>query len=181
MRVVVSGTHATGKSTLVADLAAALTDVEVLPDPFEEVDDVLQKPDAATFVEQLHVAAGRLRGQRPDHVVVAERGPLDLLAYLEALVELDRPGADAQATLELRDVAATAMSGVDLVLVLAPDDVPAPDDEDPVLRAATHTALLDLLDDPDLVGDVRVVDVAGTPRSRLAQALHAVRGSGATV
>ena len=178
MRIVVSGTHASGKSTLVADLAAALADVEVLPDPFELVDDALDEPDAATFVEQLHVAAERLQGPPPDHVVVAERGPLDLLAYLEALVVLDRPTADEHAAHELRHLAAAAMAAVDLVLVLDPDDVPEPDDEDPALRDAMHAALLDLLDDIDLVGDVRVVDVAGGPRSRLAQAVQAVRHAG---
>lgn len=178
MRVVVSGTHASGKSTLVADLAAGLADVEVLPDPFELVDAAADEPDAATFVEQLHLAAERLHGPCPEHLVVAERGPLDLLAYLEALVDLDRPTADEQATVDGREVAAVAMAGVDVVLLLDPADVPTPDDEDPALRAAVHGALVGLLDDPDLVRDALVVDVAGDPRSRLAQAVRTIHDAG---
>lgn len=160
MRIVVSGTHASGKSTLVADIAAAVPGVETLPDPFGLVDAALDEPDAETYLEQLHHAAARLRGPRPDHLVVAERGPLDLLAYLEALVQLDRPGADEQAALQARTKASAAMSSVDVVLLLEPADV-SEQDEDPSLRRAVHAVLLDLLDDPDLVGAAQVIDVAG--------------------
>lgn len=177
MRVVVSGTHASGKSTLVADVTAALPDVEVLPDPYELVaEEMGEEPDAAAFGEQLQVAAERLDGPSPEHLVLAERGPLDLLAYLEALVDLGRPGRDAEAVRRGRVVAAQAMAGVDVVLLLDPDDVPEPDDEDPDLRRAMHRALVDLLDDPDLVGAAVVVDVAGDRGARLAQAVAAVGG-----
>lgn len=174
-RVVVSGTHASGKSTLVSDLAAACAPAEVLPDPFELVDDAAAEPDASTFVEQMHVAAARLEEvSGPGRLVVAERGPLDLLAYLDALVELGRPTADPVAADDARETVARAMDGVDLVLVLDPDDVPEPEEEDPDLRAAMHEALLVLLDDPDLLGGATVVDVAGPRRSRLEQALRAI-------
>lgn len=105
--------------------------------------------------------------------MVAERGPLDLLAYLEALVELDRPGADEQAALQARTDASAAMSSVDVVLPLEPADV-SEQDEDPILRRAVHAVLLDLLDDPDLVGAAQVIDVAGGRASRLAQASRVV-------
>ena len=39
MRIVVSGTHAAGKSTLVSDLALVLRGHARLPDPFELLDD----------------------------------------------------------------------------------------------------------------------------------------------
>ena len=174
MKVVVSGTHASGKSTLVGRLADALDGAAVLPDPFELVDHALDEPDVTTFLEQLHVAADRLREPHHHGVLVAERGPLDLLAYLEALVDLGRPGADAQSARDAREVVAAAMGDVDLVLLLDPDDVPAPDDEDPELRSAMHATLLDLLDDPDLLGGAAVVDVAGDPDGRVDQALRAI-------
>ena len=42
-------------------------------------------------------------------------------------------------------------------------------DEDPELRAAMNEALLDLVDDPDLVGErTRVIEVSGDRASRLA-------------
>ncbi len=57
VRIVVSGTHASGKSTLVSDLAAALR-CEQLPDPFELVDDDLEPGGAGV----LRAAAGARRG-----------------------------------------------------------------------------------------------------------------------
>lgn len=175
MRVVVSGTHASGKSRLVADLADVLPDVEVLPDPYELVaEESLDEPDAELFHDQLVVAAARLRGCAPQGLVLAERGPVDLLAYLVALVELDRPGRDEHLVESGRRTAAAAMAGVDLVVLLDPADVAAPEDEDPELRAATDDALRDLLDDPDLAGSAVVVEVAGDPASRVRQVLEAM-------
>ena len=35
MRIVISGTHASGKSTLIADFASRRPEFEVFPDPYE--------------------------------------------------------------------------------------------------------------------------------------------------
>ncbi len=73
-----------------SDLATALGYAQ-LPDPYELVDDDTEDPaGAASFVRQLVVAAERLVGLARGADVVAERGPVDLLAYLEALAELGR-------------------------------------------------------------------------------------------
>ena len=90
MRIVVSGTHASGKSTLVSDLAMALGYAQ-LPDPFELVDDDVEPAGAESFGQQLAVAAERLVELPAGADVVAERGPVDFLAYLEALADLGRP------------------------------------------------------------------------------------------
>ncbi len=178
MRIVVSGTHASGKSTLVSDVAIALGYAQ-LPDPYElVVDDEDDPAAAASFVRQLLVAAERLVALDRGADIVAERGPVDLLAYLEALAELDRPSVGPDLTTRLRDTAAEAMAHVDLLVVvpLDPrDGITVPDDEDPDLREAMDARLLDLCDDEDLVGStVRVVEVAGSPDARLDQVLAAV-------
>ena len=89
MRIVVSGTHASGKSTLVSDVALTHRRFRVLPDPFELVDG-LDPVSVTSFHEQLLVSADRLTALPPDADVIAERGPLDFLAYLEALELLHR-------------------------------------------------------------------------------------------
>ena len=123
MRIVVSGTHASGKSTLVADLVARLPGSVALPDPFELVE-VDEPASALSFVEQLAVSAERLVELRPGSEVVAERGPVDFLAYLEALRELGRRSVDRGALTRLRATAAEAMAHIDLLVVLPldPDD-----------------------------------------------------------
>src|SRR6476659_2737002 len=118
MLIVVSGTHASGKSTLIGDFSAAHPAYEVLPDPYELIDEAGDEPDAALFLAQLGISGRRLlefeRGAR----VIAERGPLDFLAYLTALDELgraSRPGGHPSRAL---DLAVAAMAHVDLLVIL---------------------------------------------------------------
>jgi hypothetical protein len=171
VRIVVCGTHATGKSTLVSDFALAHPGYEVLPDPFELVDEV-DPGSAESFHEQLVVASERLRALPATADVIAERGPLDFLAYLAALTSSGRVSGGLEASESLRAATASAMAHVDLLVVLPLDGtrgVWVPDEEDPRLRAAMDAHLLDLCDDEELVGDVgRVVELSGPPEDRLA-------------
>ena len=60
MRIAVSGTHASGKSTLIADFAAAHPHYVTMPDPFELLDEEFDQPSAGMLLRQLRVAADRL-------------------------------------------------------------------------------------------------------------------------
>lgn len=177
MRVVVSGTHASGKSTLIADFVAARPEYSALHDPFELVDEAFDGASAGSFFAQLQVAGARLLELSPGASVIAERGPLDFMAYLAALDELGR--SDRAAGLLRRGAEQTllAMQHVDL-LVLLPlrpaDGIQVPDSEDPELRDAMNDALLELADDPDLVGDVAVLEIVGDREQRLARLLAAL-------
>jgi len=61
---------------------------------------------------------------------------------------------------------------VDVLAVLpltANDPIAVGADEQPELRLAMNDLLLELIDDPDVVGDrVRVVEITGDPAARLA-------------
>lgn len=170
VRIVVSGTHASGKSTLISDFASRHPEFTVLPDPFELVDE----DDAvgpALFAAQLRIAADRLIDEPGRMHVIAERGPLDFLAYLLALADLGNAELDEE--FRERAVARTAgaLRTVDLLIVLPVTDrdpIHVSADEHLELRAAMNDALLDLLDDPDLIGGhLTVVELAGTPLERL--------------
>ena len=170
-RVVVSGTHASGKSTLIGDFAMAHREWTLLPDPFELVE--TEEESDAVFMRQLRIAAARLL--EPTHgathgLVLAERGPLDFLAYLDALSRLGRSGRAEELLRHGIPLTAQAMAGVDL-LVLLPlthdDRIEVGADEDPELRDAMDASLLELADDPDLTGGATVVEITGTPARRL--------------
>jgi len=182
VRIVVSGTHASGKSTLVADLVARLPGHMALPDPFELVE-VDEPASARSFVEQLAVSAERLVELRPGSEVVAERGPVDFLAYLEALRELGRRSVDPDSLALLRATAAEAMARADLLVVLPldpDDDIWVPEDEDRDLRDAMDRHLLDLCADEEVLGrSVVVLEVSGPPARRVADVLGAVAARGA--
>lgn len=180
MRIVVSGTHASGKSTLISDFATAHPEFAVLPDPFEEfLDDSFDEPDAALFGRQLDIAAGRLTEFPAGSDLIAERGPLDFLAYLHSLAGLGRIGASSLALERATAVTRLATTHIDLVALLPlgyRDQIRVGDDEDPELRLAMNAALLDLAGEPELVGP-RVVELAGSRAERLAQLEAAARGA----
>lgn len=172
MRIVVAGTHASGKSTLISDFALKHPEFTVLPDPFELVDESWDAPGAAMFAAQLRVAADRLHDGGLGAHVIAERGPVDFLAYLLALTELTGSPASEELIERATETTAAALGRVDVLAVLpltASDPIAVGADEQPELRLAMNDLLLELIDDPDVVGDrVRVVEITGDPAARLA-------------
>ncbi|MFE6996528.1 AAA family ATPase [Microbacterium sp. NPDC057659] len=178
MRIVVSGTHASGKSTLIEAFAARHPEYRVLPDPFEELLDVaLGERDATLFEEQLEIAARRLVALPAGAAVIAERGPIDFLAYLDALDRLGRPGRPHGSWDAGMQWAAAAAAHIDLLVVLplgADPAIRAGDDEDLELREETDQALLELAEDPDLTG-AQVIELGGSPDARLAELERVLR------
>ncbi|MBO9626095.1 MAG: hypothetical protein J7484_06950 [Microbacterium sp.] len=171
MRIVVSGTHASGKSTLVADFCARHPQYTPMPDPFEELDEADDRPGASLFVAQLALSARRLvDGHDPD--VIAERGPLDFLAYLTAWDELGRSDVPGDLLRRARETTTAAMTEVDLLVVLplnGADRIWVHPEEDLELRDAMDEALLELADDTELLGaHTRVVEIVGDRSARLA-------------
>ena len=166
MRVVVSGTHASGKSTLISDFQLGHPGYPVLGDPFEELLDEFDGASPAAFLAQLRVAASRL-DERADADLIAERGPLDFLAYLIAWEELGRGRIDPVMLDRATALAAEAMRTVELIVLLPAAGVFVPPDEDPELRDAMQEALFELCDDPDLLGSARVEYLRGEPDERL--------------
>lgn len=183
MRIVVSGSHATGKSTLIADFLGVHPGFEHWGDPFELVDDSLDVPDAASYATQLDASARRLRAASDRLDVIVERGPLDFAAYLLALDEIGRgehgrARALAESSLES---AASAMRHVE-VLALLPiehrDRIGLGVDDDPELRAAMDRMLIELVEDGGVVASAtRLVELTGDRGARLAALEAAVFAS----
>lgn len=174
MRIVVSGTHATGKSTLISDVSLAHPEFVVLPDPFEFVD---EGSGSGSLVAQLRISAERLLDPELAGSVIAERGPLDFLAYLAALDDLGRSSRAAELFRREAPLAAEAMAEVDLLVLLGLDDgITVPEEEDPELREAMDEALRALTDDEELTGAARILELAGDPATRLAALAAAVLG-----
>ncbi len=170
MRIIVSGTHASGKSTLISDFRVRHPEYVLLTDPYELLDESDDGPSASMFASQLRFAAARLLDDDLARDVIAERGPIDFLAYLLAMADLSARPIAPDVLERAIDLTRRSVESADLLVVLplsSRDPIRAGDDEHPELRAAMDGRLLDLLDDPDIVGATIVVEITGTPEERL--------------
>jgi hypothetical protein len=172
MRIVISGTHASGKSTLVSDFALRHPEFAVLPDPFDLVDELWDSPNASSFATQLRISADRLDPREWPGNLIAERGPIDFLAYLLALEELTGPSSSRQLLERSTEITREALIHVDLLVVLpltATDPIEVGIDEHPELRDTMNDILLDLIGDSDLIGQgLKVAEITGDRDRRLA-------------
>ncbi len=156
------------------------------PEPYEWLQELYgetsaEEPTAEDFYRQLELSVGRLRGYGRGANVIAERSPLDFLAYLLALTDLGRSARDCELTAAAAELVAAGMAHVDVLVVLPLTGISAPESEDLDLREAMNDRLLDLVTtDPYSLfgsGQTRVIEIAGSRDQRLRALEEAVPGS----
>ncbi len=175
VRIAVSGTHCSGKSTLIEDFLAGHSEYVHEPEPYELGDDYSDAPGVDELFAQLERSMQTLSSHERGTRVIAERCPLDFLAYLLALCDLRRAGRAADVIASATELAVRGMDSVDLLVIVPLEDaVEAPESEDLELREAMNERLLELVEQ---LQDVRVVEVQGTPRQRLAMLERAIAAS----
>ena len=164
MRIAVSGTHCSGKSTLIDLFLEAHPEYFREPEPYEWLSGL--EPGERDFYQQLEVSVGRLGSFHDDDQVIAERSPLDFLAYLLAT------GEDVSSFIE---PVRSTMEHLDLLVFLPLNDedgIVAPGDEDLELRDAMNEQLIGLMEGDEF--DLQVVELTGTPAARLAALERAI-------
>lgn len=135
MRIAVSGTHCSGKSTLIEDFLSAHPEYVHEPEPYEWLEALHGAAAEHDFCAQLELSAERLRSYAPGANVIAERCPLDFIAYILALEEPEMHDSHIEA-------ATSGMAHVDLLVILPLDDTTAaPADENPELREGDERAI----------------------------------------
>jgi hypothetical protein len=175
MRVGISGTHGTGKTTLAEALGARLPGHVVAGEPYYLLEEQGYEfgfpPSPEDFRALLTCSVRCLTDGRPD--VIFDRTPLDYLAYLAATGSDPADQADA-ATL------GPAFARLDL-LVITPVTLETerilPAAGQPALRERMNEALLKLVyDDPlEAWADVPVLELTGPLEGRLDAVLAALR------
>ena len=179
-----TGTHGSGKTTLVEDFLAGHPRYRHVVEPYEALTDAgavfSDPPTVADHVEQLERSIASLHDNAGVADVIFERCPLDFLAYIGVLAR--RSGEDGFDVGASRDEVAEALAVLDLIVFL-----PLPADgtmtaELPKLQRAVDRELGTLLrDDPlALLGDgaPRRIALRGTRAERLAALDRAVAGRG---
>jgi predicted ATPase len=168
MRIAISGSHATGKSTLIAELARRLVGYTTIDEPFyilgDEGHTFGDPPSTEDFELLFSRSVSLLHEQRASNLLF-DRSPADYLAYLTAL----DPGL---VSADHIDAAATALATLDLTVFVPierPDRVEAADV--PRLRRRVDRILHDMLVDDSAGFDVRVITISGTVTQRVEQVL----------
>ena len=176
MRIGISGTHGTGKTTLAEALCDRLPGHVTADEPYylleEEGYEFGFPPSLDDYRAQLACSL-RTLGEPPALPrIVFDRTPLDYLAYMVAT------GADAAREADTPAVR-SALASLDLIAitVITPETervLPTP--ELPELRSAMSEALLELVyaDPLDVCGDVPMLELDGPLDDRLAAVLAAL-------
>ena len=178
MRVAVSGTHCCGKSTLIE--AFLLEHPEYIHEPeaygvLSELHDesFSDEPKADDFFRQLKYQVDRLRTYARDDLVVFERSPADYVAYLQALVDLDRESADLRLVRQASEMAREAFGFLDLVVFLPIRgiQIDVSEEEDRRLRSRVDEVLEGILVHDDLGimqrVETNIVEAVGNVKQRL--------------
>jgi len=180
MRIAVTGTHGSGKTTLVEDFAAAAPGYELVPEPYwllvQQGVVFADGPDVAGLEEQLKQSCALLLASSgPD--VIFDRCPLDLLAYLDVVSAAEgfEWSPDGKLLKRIEDALAT-LDLVAFVPLRRPDEITVAI-EYPKLRARVDARLKTMLreDDLGLLADgPRIVEVTGTRQQRVARLREAL-------
>jgi len=176
MRIAISGSHRTGKSTLLAELSSRLPAYETVDEPYhsmeEEGYEFSHPPSLEDFAAQLERSLAELAQDGED--LLFDRCPLDFLAYIVAHEDADDFDFDewlprverAVKTLDL--VVFVPIEARDRITYARSDDVGAS-------RALVDEKLRDLLlEDPYELG-IEVLEVEGELEARTRAVLRRVR------
>jgi hypothetical protein len=174
MRIGISGTHGTGKTTLAGALCAHLPGHVAADEPYHLLEEEgYEFGFPPTRDDYRALLARSLRSlSDPPLRIVFDRTPLDYVAYLAAI------GVDGEGEVDAPALR-SALARLDLLVltVITPETeqtLPAPDM--PELRARMNDALLDLVyaDPLDAWGDVPVLELDGPLDHRLPAVLTAL-------
>jgi hypothetical protein len=176
MRVGISGTHGTGKTTLAEALCAHLPGHVAADEPYYLLTDEGYEfgfpPSAEDYRAMLACSVRSMTAPSLPAKLVFDRTPLDYLAYLAAA---GADPADEADPVGLRN----AFARLDLLVItpITPETervLPAP--ELPVLRSQANDALLDLVyDDPlSAWADIPLLELSGPLDGRLEAVLAAL-------
>jgi predicted ATPase len=172
MRIAICGTHGTGKTTLVEALASHLPGHDVVDEPYRQLEDegeeFAERPTAEDFERQLHRAVHSLEHSAADSLF--DRGPADLLAYLESVDDVD--SVDLDGCIER---VRPAMQRLDLIVFVGiehPDRIDRADVRFRRLRRRVDESLRDIVLDDRWSFGVPAIEVAGSTADRVAQVLR---------
>ncbi len=179
MRIAVSGTHFSGKSTLVEALSEKLPHYTTVDEPYyllqEEGHEFAEPPSAEDFELQLERSIENLNNSPPN--VVFDRCPADVLGYLLTLADVDAFDLE-----EWLPRVQTAISKLDLLVFLPiekPDRIVLPFSQDAEYRQRVDEKLKEIILEDPFDFEVDVLEVTGSLNTRVERVLAHISEKGA--
>lgn len=176
MRIAISGSHRTGKSTLVSALAALLPSYKTVDEPYrlmeEDGHEFAHPPSMDDLVAQLERAIAEVNESGDDTIL--DRCPVDLLGYI--LSHEDAEAFDLDEWLPNVEEAVEKLDLVVFVPIESPDRIKfsAADDEGD-WRASADEKIRELLLDDSFDLDLDVLQVQGDAETRARKVLGRIR------
>jgi predicted ATPase len=176
VRIAVSGSHGTGKSTLIAELAGSLPNYVTVEEPYYtllEDGHVFADPPSAVDFELLFLHSCASLTSETATNVLFDRTPVDYWAYLAAAHREAIMGRSA-----LYDELVAAMARVDLTVFVPieqPDRVSVDASEGLKVRRRVDALLRAFIVDDTLGLGIPALEVTGTPLERAKQVLTILR------
>lgn len=171
MRIAITGTHGSGKTTLVEDFLERHPHYEHEPEPYLTLaQNGIAFADGASLPdleEQLTQSVGLILAHAGDRDVIFDRCPLDYIAYLEVVAEAE--GSEWMPSGKLLPRIEKALASLDRLFFLPlsqPDEITTRI-EFPKLRRAVDQRFKRLIRDDDFELGDRVVELTGTRAARL--------------
>jgi hypothetical protein len=182
MRIAVTGTHGSGKTTLIEDFVEAHPDYEPEEEPYwglaQRGIPFSDGPSLPDLEEQLAASAELILARAEDPQVIFDRSPIDFIAYLEVIGE--RAGIDWSPSGRLLRRIERALGALDLVVFVPltiPDEIGVRI-EFPRLRASVDHRLKALVRDDSLgffeAASLPVLEATGTRPERLSRLSQAI-------
>ena len=168
MRIAISGTHCTGKSTLIDEFLRTHTGFIYEPEPYTVLvedfgEEFSEEPCVDDFYRQLEFNVERLKHHTREARVVYERCPIDFLAYIAVL--------DPKSAESVLHQVIEGMQHLDLVVYLPLDHNDDIEAEYPKLRKAVDRRLSAIYceDEYGIVSasGVEVIEATGSSELRL--------------
>jgi len=165
MRIAVSGTHFTGKTTLIEDLLDELSDYEMIEEPYhllgEREYQFADVPSLEDFKRQFLLSLQLIKKSGKN--VLLDRSPLDFIAY--ALCIEKAISFDVNSWLNLT---MEALAKLELVIFVTVDScISIPEFENSKLRFEVDERLRDILIYDCFGLDLNVVEVTGARKDRV--------------
>jgi hypothetical protein len=176
MRIAISGTHRSGKSTLIEELSALLPKYATVDEPYhvmaEEGYEFCHPPSLEDFEAQIERSIESLSEGGAN--ILFDRCPVDFLGYISAHEDADTFDFD-----EWLPRVRAAIQTLDLIVfvpVEARDRIAfSESDDDDESRAMVDETLREILLDDSLELGVEILEVEGEPERRVKTVMRRIR------